>query len=348
MAIIDLIQWTDQRPDEIIHRVPEQGSGEFVLGSQLVVREGQSAVFVRDGRALDTFAAGRHTLSTANIPLLVELVGIPFGGKSPFTAEVFFAALREFIGLKWGTVQPLVYRDPDFGMVRLRAFGTYSMQVADPQLFVKQLVGAQGSLTLAGVEDFLRSVIITEVTTLLGNAKTPLLDMAGMTLNLGNAARLALADDFERLGLRLLTFQIEAISAPEEVQQKIDERSGMAAVGDLGSYTQFQAAQAMRDAAQNTGEGGAGMGVGLGAGIAMGQAMADSFRQAGNASPTPNQPAATPVGTTVTCPACSTVIPAGSKFCPECGSPLEKTCASCGTANSAGSKFCSNCGNPLP
>src|SRR5215210_5862161 len=136
MAILDLIEHPDEYADEIVHREPESGSGEFRLGSQLVVRESQRAVFFRDGKALDVFGPGRHTISTNNIPLLTGLLGIPFGGKSPFTAEVYFVAMREFTGMKWGTPQPLVFRDQDFGMVRLRAFGTYSIRVADPQLFV--------------------------------------------------------------------------------------------------------------------------------------------------------------------------------------------------------------------
>ncbi len=343
MAIIDLIQWADERPDELVHRVPERGSGEFVLGSQLVVRESQSAVFVRDGKALDTFSAGRHTLSTNNIPLLTSLIGLPFGGTSPFTAEVFFVALREFTSLKWGTTQPLTYRDNELGMVRLRAFGTYSMQVENPQMFVTHIVGTRGGYSLASIEDFLRSLILNEFNDLLGNAHTSILDLPAMTLELSNSARLALADDFQRIGLRLVTFQIEGITPPEDVQKRIDERSGMAAIGDMQTYTQFQTAQAMRDAAQNpSGGGAAGIGVGLGAGAAMGQAMAGALSQ--SASPQQAQQAA-PAGTP--CAKCGQLVPAGANFCPNCGTPVSRTCASCGAVNSGAAKFCSECGKPL-
>lgn len=343
MAIIDLIQWPDEQPDEIVRRVPERGSGEFVLGSQLVVRESQAAVFVRDGKALDTFGAGRHTLSTNNIPLLTSLISLPFGGTSPFTAEVFFIALREFTSMKWGTVQPLVYRDQELGMVRLRAFGTFSMRVSDPQLFVTHVVGTRGGYSTSAIEDFLRSVILNEFNDLLGDTHTSILDIAGMTLELSNSSRLALADDFQRLGLELVTFQIEGITPPEDVQKRIDERSGMAAIGDLGAYTQFQTAQAMRDAAQNpSGGGAAGIGVGLGAGAAMGQAMAEAISKKPG---TPEQAAPAPAGSP--CAQCGELVPAGAKFCPHCGAATSKTCENCGALNTGSAKFCSECGKPL-
>jgi membrane protease subunit (stomatin/prohibitin family) len=347
MAIIDLIQWPDERPDQIVHRVPERGSGEFVLGSQLVVRENQVAVFVRDGKALDTFKAGRHTLSTNNIPLLTSLIGLPFGGTSPFTAEVFFVSLREFTGLKWGTTQPLVYRDSELGMVRLRAFGTYSMQVENPQLFVTNIVGTRGGYNLGSIEDFLRSIILTEFNNLLGETHTSLLDLAGMTLELSRSSRLSLADDFQRLGLRLITFQIEGITPPEEVQKRIDERSGMAAIGDMQAYTQFQTAQAMRDAAQNQGGGGAaGMGVGLGAGMAMGQAMAESMRQPAQGHQQQQLQSTQPAAGTP-CSNCGQPVPPGAKFCPNCGTAVGKTCSHCGAANPTNARFCTTCGEQL-
>ncbi|MEA2528036.1 MAG: hypothetical protein QOF73_5263 [Thermomicrobiales bacterium] len=299
MAIIDLIEHPDERADELVHRVPEYGSGEFRLGSQLVVRESQRAVFFRDGKALDVFGPGRHTLSTNNIPLLTGLIGIPFGGKSPFTAEVYFVSMREFTDMKWGTPQPLVFRDQDFGMVRLRAFGTYSMRVADPQLLVTQFVGSRGAYTTGAIDEFLKSVIINEFNDILGEAKTPLLDLPGLTRELADTARNALTDDFQRLGLQLTSFQISAISPPEEVQKRIDERSGMAALGDMNTYMQYQAAQAMRDAAQNPGGGAAGTGVGLGAGVAMGGAMAQAVQNAmnpGASQPPPPQTAAPAAG----------------------------------------------------
>jgi membrane protease subunit (stomatin/prohibitin family) len=320
MAILDLIEHPDEYANEIVARVPETGSGEFRLGSQLVVRESQRAVFFRDGKALDVFGPGRHTISTNNIPLLTGLIGLPFGGSTPFRAEVYFVSMREFIDLKWGTVQPAVYRDTELGMIRLRAFGSYSMRVADPQLFVNQIVGTRGSYTTGAIEDFLRSIILTEFNDILGSAQTSILDIQGLTGEIAATTRNALASDFARLGLELTSFQISAITPPEEVQQRIDERSGMAALGDMREYMQFKTAQAIGDAANNPGTAGdaTATGVGLGAGLGLGQAMAQSMRDTMAQPPAPQ--AAAPTATaTKACPNCQATIPADAKFCPNCG-----------------------------
>lgn len=349
MAVLDLIEHPDEYADEIVHREPQTGAGEFRLGSQLVVRESQRAVFFRDGKALDIFGPGRHTLSTNNIPLLTGLLGLPFGGRSPFTAEVYFVAMREFTDLKWGTAQPMVYRDTELGMIRLRAFGTYSMRVADPQLLVNQVVGSRGAFTTGAIEEFLRSIVLTEFNDLLGSLKTSILDIQGMSGEVATATRHALGDDFQRLGLELTTFQISAITPPEEVQQRIDERSGMAVLGDMRTYTQYKTAQAIGDAANNPGTGGeaTAAGIGIGAGLGMGQAMAQALRDA--AAPAP---AAAPASATTACTNCQATIPVGSKFCPNCGieqgtAPAVLACPKCATANAAGAKFCTNCGTSL-
>ena len=280
--VIDLIQVPDERTDELVRRVPESGSGEFRLGSQLVVRESQRAVFVRDGKALDVFGPGRHTISTNNIPFLTGLIGMLTGGTSMFTAEVYFVSMREFTDMRWGTAQPVAYRDADLGMVRLRAFGTYSMRVDDPQLFVNQVVGSRGAYSTGKIEEFLKSVIVTEFNDLVGETKTALLDLGGLTLELAQTMQAALTDDYKRLGLQLTSFQIGAITPPEEVQKAIDQRSSMGAIGDMSTFTQYQAAQAMREAANNPGGTGdiASTGVGLGAGVALGQTMAQAFQGA--------------------------------------------------------------------
>lgn len=292
MAILDLIEYPNEGSNEIVHRIPENGSGEFRLGSQLVVRESQQAVFYRDGKALDVFGPGRHTISTNNVPLLTSLIGLPFGGKSPFTAEVYFVSMRDFTDLKWGSAQPLVYRDSELGMIRLRAFGTYSVRVKDPQLLVNQFVGNRGSYTTTAAEDFLRSIILSEFNEILGAVQTSILDIQGMTKQISDGSRAALADDFARMGLELTSFQISAITPPEEVQKRIDERSGMSVLGNLDDYTKFRTAQAIGDAANNPGGAGdaTSAGVGLGAGMGIGKAMAAAMSE-GNA-PRPQEPAA--------------------------------------------------------
>lgn len=349
MAVIDLIEYPDENSNEIVHRVPQDGSGEFRLGSQLVVRESQQAVFFRDGKALDVLGPGRHTLSTNNIPLLTSLIGLPFGGKSPFRAEVYFVSMREFTDMKWGTSQPVVYRDSELGMVRLRAFGTYSMKVADPQLIVTQIVGTRASLTTNDLDDFLRSTIINEFNDLLGGVQTTILDIQKMTREMADTARNALSDDFAKLGLSLTSFQISSITPPDSVQQKIDERSSMGALGDMGRYTQYKTAEAIGEAARNPGTAGdmASTGVGLGAGLGLGQAMAGALRDSQNQQEQ-SQSAPTASPATITCPNCHHQIPAGSKFCPDCGYNLQGvTCPKCGTVNAPGAKFCTNCGTPL-
>nr|MDP9471748.1 SPFH domain-containing protein [Chloroflexota bacterium] len=265
----------------------------------------------------------------------------------------YFVSMREFTDMKWGSPQPLVFRDSELGMVRLRAFGTYSMRVADPQLFVGTLVGTRGAYTTGAIDEFLKSIVINEFNDLLGGVQTSILDIQGMTREIADTARNALGDDFQRLGLELTSFQISAITPPEEVQRRIDERSGMAALGDMRAYTQFRTAQAIGDAANNPGTGGdvASTGVGLGAGLGMGQAMAQSMRDAFSApqnQPQTASPAPAAAPATMTCPNCQATIPAGSKFCPNCGTQLQAapvTCAKCGTQNTPGSKFCTNCGN---
>lgn len=356
MAILDLIEMPDESGQQIVRRVPVSGSGEFRLGSQLVVRESQTAIFFRDGKALDAFGPGRHTLSTNNIPILSSLFGIPFGGKSPFRAEVYFVSRREFIDLKWGTPQPILFRDTDLGMVRLRAFGTYSMQVADPQLFVNMIVGQQGIYDTGQISEYLRGSIVQQLTALLGQNMKSVLDLGAQFNTLASAARATVAQDFINLGLELRGFQLVSITPPDEVQAFIDQRSSMGALGDMNRYTQFQAAQALRDAANNEGAAGGAQGAGLGAGLGMGMgmAMADQMRQALQ----PHQPGQTvpaPSGQTAAvgspCPRCHQPVPAGAAFCPSCGAPQAPApvaCPKCAVLNAPGAKFCQACGTALP
>ena len=328
MAILDLIEYPNEQSNELVHRIPEDDSGEFRLGSQLVVRESQQVVFVRDGKALDVFGPGRHALSTNNIPLLGGIIGALFGGDSPFKAEAYFVSMRQFTDLKWGSAQPLVYRDTELGVIRLRAFGTYSLRVKDPQVLVNQMMGARGTYTTGGVEEFLRSIIINQFNDLLGDVHTSILDIQKMTVDVANAARLSLADSFTRIGLELLTFNISAITPPDEVMKRIDERSSMAAIGDMGAYTQFKAAQAIGDAANNPGGAGdaTSTGVGLGAGIGLGSIMANAFQNPQGQQQAPPAAAPAPVAAaavaTIACPNCKAAVPVGSKFCPECGTQL--------------------------
>ena len=283
--IFDVIEYVDEAGTEIVHRFPERGPGDFHIGSQVIVRESQTAVFFRDGKALDVFGAGRHTISTANIPLLTQFIGQKlFSGQTPFQAEVYYVSMREFLDMKWGTPEPITIRDAVLRMARLRAFGTFAMQIADPQLFVNKIVGTQGLARTADVEKFLRSIVITKLTDLLGEMGKSILDIPAMMEELGAGIRAKAGDDFAARGMSLTGVYIESISPTEETAKAIDEAAAMGAIGDMSAYMQFQAARAMRDAAQQGGEGGGGQGltgagVGLGAGMGMGAAMAQMMSQ---------------------------------------------------------------------
>jgi excisionase family DNA binding protein len=290
--IIDVIEAPDLGQDDLVVRKPEIGSGDFRLGSQVIVRESQRAVFYRDGRSLDTFDPGRHTITTANLPILSSLMRLGTGGNNVFTAEVYFVNMREFTDLKWGTPEPISLRDTDLGLVRLRGFGQYTMQVADPKRFVDQFVGAQGMYRTAQITDFLRSVIISKITDLLGENMTSILDLPRLFNELSASMRASLQDDFLAMGLALKQFRVVSISPTEETARAIDERASMGAIGDMNAYMQFKAARAIGDAAQREGGTGAGEGLGLGAGIGMGAGMAGMIANAfGNAQQQqPQQP----------------------------------------------------------
>jgi len=283
--IIDVIEVANQGPDELVRRLPEYGSGDFRFGSQLIVREFQNAVFFRDGKSYDTFRAGRHTITTANAPLLEELIGKVTSGQTPFTAEVYFVNMREFVDQKWGTAEPLALRDTDLGLVRLRAFGTFSMQVNDAALFVNKVVGAQGIYQTSDIARFLRGIIVAKMTDLLGELKRGLFDLPALYEEIGAGTKAKTQDDFANLGIQLKTLYVNSISPTEETAKAIDERAAMGAIGDMQKYMQYQMARGVRDAAQ-AGGGGAGggdltgAGVGLGAGMGMGAAMAQVMGQA--------------------------------------------------------------------
>lgn len=277
--IIDVIEVPNQQQDEIVRRLPEYGAGDFRFGSQVIVREYQQAVFFRDGKAYDTFGAGRHTITTANAPLLTDLIKKVTDGRTPFTAEVYFASMREFLDLKWGTAEPIPLRDADLGLVRLRAFGTFSMQVSDPALFVNKIVGAQGLYQTPQITRFLRGIIIARMTDLLGELGKGLFDLPALYDEIGAGARAKAQDDFAGMGIQLRTLYITSISPTEETARAIDERASMGAIGDMQKYMQFQMARGVRDAAQAEGGSMASAGVGLGAGVGMGSAMAQMMGQ---------------------------------------------------------------------
>src|SRR5512139_306236 len=205
--IFDVIEYPSEMADEIVHRFPEQGIGDYRIGSQLIVREAQRAVFFRDGNALDVFGPGRHTLTTANIPLLIDWIGKVFNDRTPFPAEVYFVSMKEFANKKWGTPQPIIVRNPGMGLgvALLQGFGTYSFQIKDPQQFVTQIVGTQGAYRTSEIEERLRAMLLSKLQDALGEtgAKHSVPEMIGLTEELGAAVRAKTQDDFEAIGLTL-------------------------------------------------------------------------------------------------------------------------------------------------
>lgn len=272
---VDVIEWTDASRDTLVWRYPVRENA-IKMGAQLTVRESQSAVFINEGRLADVFGPGRYELETKNLPIMTKLNSWKHGFDSPFKAEVYFVNTRRFTDQKWGTQNPIMLRDAEFGMVRLRAFGTYAFRVADPTRFIQEIVGTDGHFTTEEITKQLRSHVISAFTDSLGEAKVPVLDLASNYRELGGTIGESMGAEFEGYGLGLETFVIENISLPRNVEEMLDKRTSMGVLGDMGKFTQFQAAQAMEAAAANPG-GGAGAGMGLGAGLAMGQAMASAM-----------------------------------------------------------------------
>ncbi|MFM8251097.1 MAG: SPFH domain-containing protein [Planctomycetota bacterium] len=288
MVRLEVIDFFDSTGRTLVQRVPAEGSTDIKLGAQLIVQESQEAVFFRDGKALDTFGPGRHTLTTANVPLITRLLTIPWE-RSPFQAQVYFVGKQTFLDQKWGTKQPVTLRDKDFGIVRLRSFGKFSFRVTQSALFVNTLVGTQGKYTTDDVSTFLKDLIVSKMTDVLGTANISLLDLPAKFEEIAAATRVKLSEDYAKYGLELVDFFINSITPPEEVQKAIDARSSMGAIGDLHSFTMYQAANSMaKMAEQGNASGANAMGLGFGAGFGM--MFPQMMQQAMWNTPRPNMP----------------------------------------------------------
>ena len=336
IVFLENIEWFDQTGNEMVHRVPMEGSAEIKWGANLTVRESQAAVFFYKGRAYDAFGPGRHTLQTGNIPIITKILALPWGMSSPLRAEIYFANMKVFPNLKWGTRDPVAFRDSDLGLVRLRAFGIYDVRISQPVLFINTLVGTQGMFTTENIEDYLSKVIVSRFNDYLGEHLATLFDLPGRYDEISTGLQNRLRKDFEHYGLTLNNLYINSITPPPDVQQAIDDKSRLGVFDDLDKLVKMKAAMALEKAAQNQGEAGAGLGMGMG--MVMPTMFAESFRGTSGKAPAE--------GTTVTCTDCGQTIPTESRFCPRCGAQqviLDK-CAECDKNLPPGAKFCPRCG----
>lgn len=343
---IEVIEWTDDSNDLMVYRFAD-GTKEINMGAQLTVRESQVAVFVNEGQLADVFTPGRYELTTENMPILTVLKSWKYGFRSPFKSEVYFVNTRQFTDQKWGTANPVMMRDVDFGVMRVRGFGIYSFRVADAAQFLREVFGTQAEFTVEGINGQLRKTLVSLFSEVLGEAKIPALQLASQYSELSDLIAERAREAFTQLGLELVRLVVENISLPEEVEKAIDARSQMNVVGDLNSYTQFQTATAIGKSGDRPGGGGldgAGLGVGLGLGAAVAQTMAGAFQPKAPTEPAPQAvPAPTAASDAVACPSCGNMVGANVKFCPECGKAMQTVCQACGKPVGT-AKFCPECG----
>jgi len=336
VVFLEVIEWFDETGRELLHRIPEQGSGEIKWGAQLIIRESQAGVLFYKGKACDAFGPGRHTLKTGNIPIITKLMAIPWAMTSPLRAEAYIVNMKVFPNLKWGTRDPVAFKDSELGLIRLRAHGVFNIQVIQPLLFINTLVGTMGKFTTEEIEEYLKRVIVSRFNDHLGEHLDSILNLPGRYEDLSTGLQQRLKNDFSHFGLGLTHLYIGSITPPPEVQEAIDDRGRLSVIQDLDRLVKLKAAMAMEKAAQNQGEAGAGMGMGMG--FMMPAMFADALRSQGGSQPAQ-----------VLCPDCQQPVSKDAKFCPFCGHQqvVIDQCGSCGKNLPANARFCPRCGHQV-
>lgn len=352
MALFRLnILWDDDSKNTLVYKYPFKKQGREVNDkSTLTVKESQVAVFVHKGQIADVFGPGLYTLGTEIFPVLSKLTAWKYGFETPITVDVYFINTKQFTDIKWGTMNPIMMRDPEFGMIRVRGYGAFAFKVYDPGVFLKELFGTNSSFKTLDITGYLKTMLISSLADALGESKISAIDLAANTLEFNTIVKAKIQDKFREIGLEMTNLFIENMSVPAEVEKAIDERARLGVLkSEADTLMKINTAEAVKEAAKNPGAGGAfiGAGVGMGAGVGIGGMMANAFNSQQNQ---PAQPAGQPAQPqTTTCVGCGKDIAKGAKFCPECGTkqPVAKFCPECGGKVGATAKFCPECGHKL-
>lgn len=345
MGILKNIEWTDSSSNLIIWKYPIN-KDHVNKGSALTVRESQVAIFVDKGRLADVFLPGYYKLDTNNMPVLTKLMSWKYGFETPFKSDIYFVNTKQFTNQKWGTANPILVRDKDYGAVRIRGFGNYSFKVDDAYVFMQNLSGTNTKFETGQITDYLRSMVVSGISDAIGESKIAVLDMAANLQELSKIVETKVAEDFKAIGLELTNFVFESFSLPEELEKALDKNTSLGMMrGNMDVYTQMETLEAMKEAAKNPGTAGGtmGAGMGLGMGMGLGNIFANNMQQMNNQNQTQsqNQPQKK------FCPNCGAEINGNPKFCPECGQKMKHVCPDCGTEVKASAKFCPECGRKL-
>lgn len=346
MGLLKNIEWTDTSSNLIIWKYPIN-KDHVNKGSALTVRESQVAIFVDKGRLADVFLPGFYKLDTQNMPILTKLMSWKYGFETPFKSDIYFVNTKQFTNQKWGTTNPILVRDKDYGAVRIRGFGNYSFKVDDAYVFMQNLSGTNTKFETTQISDYLRSMVVSGISDAIGESKIAVLDMAANLQELSKIVETKVASDFKEIGLELTNFVFESFSLPEELEKALDKNTSLGMMrGNMDVYTQMETLEAMKEAAKNPGAAGGtmGAGMGLGMGMGLGNIFANNMQQMSNMNAPKEQK---PQQATRTCPNCNAVVNANAKFCPECGQKLKHVCPDCGTEVKANAKFCPECGRKL-